>query len=159
MLFGFPVHPLVMIRISAIVFSIVFLLQNIVWISLILHWRNIILLWYILNFGLMLFWMLLFPFFIHLEHIEFFMLLSSNFRLNLFLSIVLLGLRVVNFVRLFLVELGIILINILVILIICIWILFLFLNFSDFYWRLIFSINFRVFVIIKNLWLSFLSCT
>ena len=159
MLFGFPINPLIMIRISAKVLSIVFLLQNIIRISLILLRIDIILLRYILNFGLMLFWMLLFPFFVHLEHIEFFLLLSSNFRLNFSLSIVLQGLRILNFVRLFLVELGIFLINILVILKICIWILFLFLNFSNFYWRLIFSINFRVFVIIKNLWPSFLSCT
>ncbi len=117
-LLGFPVDPLIVVRISAKVFSIILLLQNISKrISLILQWINIYLLRWILIFRLMLFWMLLLPFFIHLEHLKFFLFLSSNFRFNFLLSIVLLiRLRIVNFIRLFLNELLIILIDILVIL-------------------------------------------
>ncbi len=117
-LLGFPVDPLIVVRISAKVFSIILLLQNISRrISLILQWMNIYLLRWILIFRLMLLWMLLLPFFIHLEHLKFFLFLSSNFRFNFLLSIVLLiRLRIVNFIRLFLNELLIILIDILVIL-------------------------------------------
>ena len=117
-LLGFPVDPLIVVRISAKVFSIILLLQNISRrISLILQWINIYLLRWILIFRLMLLWMLLLPFFIHLEHLMFFLFLSSNLRFNFLLPIVLLiRLRIVNFIRLFLNELLIILIDILVIL-------------------------------------------
>lgn len=117
-LLGFPVDPLIVVRISAKVFSIILLLQNIFRrISLILQWMNIYLLRWILIFRLMLLWMLLLPFFIHLEHLKFFLFLSSNFRFNFLLSIVLLiRLRIVNFIMLFLNEFLIILIDILVIL-------------------------------------------
>ena len=117
-LLGFPVDPLIVVRISAKVFSIILLLQNISRrISLILQWINIYLLRWILIFRLMLFWMLLLPFFIHLEHLKFFLFLSSNLRFHFLLPIVLLiRLRIVNFIRLFLNELLIILIDILVIL-------------------------------------------
>ena len=115
---GFPVDPLIVVRISAKVFSIILLLQNISRrISLILQWMNIYLLRWILIFRLMLLWMLLLPFFIHLEHLKFFLFLSSNLRFHFLLPIVLLiRLRIVNFIRLFLNELLIILIDILVIL-------------------------------------------
>jgi len=117
-LLGFPVDPLIVVRISAKVFSIILLLQNISRrISLILQWMNIYLLRWILIFRLMLLWMLLLPFFIHLEHLKFFLFLSSNLRFHFLLPIVLLiRLRIVNFIRLFLNELLIILIDILVIL-------------------------------------------
>ena len=117
-LLGFPVDPLIVVRISAKVFSIILLLQNISRrISLILQWINIYLLRWILIFRLMLLWMLLLPFFIHLEHLKFFLFLSSNLRFHFLLPIVLLiRLRIVNFIRLFLNELLIILIDILVIL-------------------------------------------